>query len=125
MFDIVAPHQQEAPAGVDRCVFDDRKSRLPSSDRAAEARAAESTNRPSCRTDQSKYDEECQEETHGEWHFRAEQIEHLPQLPYGGGGQIEFRMPNDSAARGRRIGNILLICRAILSPVPKDSILLW
>ena len=50
-------------------------------DRAAEARAAESTDRPSRRTDQSKHDEECQEETHGEWHFRAKQIEHSPNSP--------------------------------------------
>jgi hypothetical protein len=78
VLDIVAANKNEPPTGVDTGVIDDSESRLSSARRAAEAAAAESAHRPSGRADQSQHDQECQEKPHGEWHFRAEHVEHSP-----------------------------------------------
>src|ERR1700730_3769553 len=81
MLDIVAAHQEKPPARVDGGVFDHRQPRLAPAHRTAEPCAAESADRPCGGADQSKHNQECQKEAHGEWHFRAEQIKHSPNSP--------------------------------------------
>jgi hypothetical protein len=77
MLDVVAAHENEAPARIDAGVIDHRQSRLaPAHSAAAESGAAESAHRPGGHPDQAQHDEKGQEEADRERHFRAEQIEH-------------------------------------------------
>jgi len=81
VLDIVAANENEPPAGVHAGVIDHCEPRLAATRCVAESAAAESANRPSGRPDQSKHNQKSQEETDGEWHFRAEHVEHLPYSP--------------------------------------------
>ncbi len=78
MLDIVAPHQHEAAASVDRRGVDHGKPRLTAALRGgADARGAEAANEPEGQSDEGEYDHERNDEAHDQRPLRAKQAIHL------------------------------------------------
>jgi hypothetical protein len=77
MLDVIAADQDQSAPRVDGSVINYRQTRLSSAHRALHPCVAQPAYRPSGYADQNQHNEERQEEAYGQWHLRAEQIEHV------------------------------------------------
>ena len=77
MLDIVTTDQDQTPTSINSCGIDDGQPRLSTPRGASESVCAKAPHQPSGHPDQGQYNQEGNEESRGQRHFRAEQaLEH-------------------------------------------------